>query len=131
MVSASKITGRSDLSCMSWAQGIMRTQGHGRTICRAREQERGEATPDDACPGSHKDLALALHQSALPAGSPHRVVLRSIKPEYSECVHCFRMNSSVSRVLSDLLDDLRIDMSSDTADCYVSHQTQGFRQQGW
>ena len=36
-----------------------------------------EAGPDDACPGGHKDLALGLHQSALPAGSPHRVILQA------------------------------------------------------
>ena len=36
-----------------------------------------EPAPDDSCPGSHKDLALALHQRSLPARPPRRVGLQS------------------------------------------------------
>ena len=41
-----------------------------------QDTDAGEASPDDASPRSHEDLALALHQNALPAGSPHRVTLQ-------------------------------------------------------
>ena len=49
----------------------------GKRLLHECRHAKDEPAPDDSCPGSHKDLALALHQRSLPAPPPHRIVLQS------------------------------------------------------